>query len=85
MVAFRHDEIGDVAVGPLAEEAGVAVLALGIDPHVEALGHHHHAQRVAHVHLHLARHIMSRTDGIAAHLLQYLYLADEGGFVDGST
>ena len=28
---------------------------------------------------------MSRTDGIAAHLLQYLDLADEGGFVDGST
>ena len=75
----------DVAVAPLLEEAGVAVLALGVDPHVERLGHDHHAQRVANLHLHLARHVVRCTDGIAAHVFHGLHLADEGGLVDGST
>ena len=33
-----------VAVAPFLEETGIAVLALGVDPHVERLGHDHHAQ-----------------------------------------
>ena len=83
--AVGLDEVLDVAVAPLPEEAGVAVLALWIDPHVEALGHDHHAERVAQVHLHLRGHVVGRADGIAAHGLQQLDLADEGGFVDGGT
>ena len=76
-------EVGDVARGPLVEEAGVAVLALGIDPHVETLGHDHHAQRVAEVHLQLGGHVVGGADGIAAHLFHRLDLTDEGGLVDG--
>ena len=44
VVAVGEHEVGDIARGPLVEEAGVAVLALGIDPHVETLGHDHHTQ-----------------------------------------
>ena len=78
-------EVGDVARGPLVEEAGVAVLALGIDPHVETLGHDHHAQRVAEVHLQLRGHVVGGADSIAPHLLHHLDLTDEGGFVDGGS
>ena len=85
VVAVGYDEVGDVPISPLVEEAGVAVLALRIAPHVERLGHDHHAQRVADIHLHLARHVVSRADGIAAHVLQDLDLADERGLVDGGT
>ena len=85
VVAVGYDEVGDVTVGPLVEEACVAVLALRVAPHVERLGHDHHAQRVADVHLHLARHVVSRADGVAAHVLQNLDLADERGLVDGGT
>ena len=35
MVAVGQYEIGDVFVGPLTEEAGVAILALRINPHIE--------------------------------------------------
>ena len=35
MVAIGQYKIGDVLVGPLTEEAGVAILALRIDPHIE--------------------------------------------------
>ena len=43
VVAVGEDEVGDILISPVVEEAGVAVFALGIDPHVEALGHDHHA------------------------------------------
>ena len=84
MVAVVEHKIGDVAVGPFGEEAGVAILALGIDPHVETLGHDHHAHRVAHSHLHRRRHIVGRTDSVGTHLLHHAYLPDKGGLVFGS-
>ena len=83
MVAVGQHEVLHILVAPLLEEAGVAVLALRIDPHVERFGHDHHAQRVAHLHLHLARHVVSRAYGVAAHVLENLYLAYECGLVDG--
>ena len=85
VVAVGHHQVGDVLVGPFFEEACVAVFALGIYPHVEALGHDHHAQRVADVHLPLRRHVVRGAYGVASHLLHGLDLANEGGLVDGST
>ena len=85
MVAVGQDEVLYVAVAPLLEEAGVAVLALGIDPHIERLCHDHHAKGVANLHLHLTGHIVSRTDGVAAHGLHRLNLTDKRRLVDGST
>ena len=85
MVAVGLHQVGNILVGPFVEEAGIAVLALGVQPHVEALGHHHHAQRVAHVHLQLARHVVRRADGVAAHVLQDLDLADNRSLVHRST
>ena len=82
MVAVVAYEVLDVLVGPLVEEAGVAVLALRIAPHVEALGHDHHAQRVVDLHLHCRRHVVGRADGVAAHVFENLHLADERRLVD---
>ena len=48
-----HDEVGEVFIGPLAEETRITVFAFGIDPHVETLGHDHHTQRIADIHLQL--------------------------------
>ena len=95
LITYRpHDDGGMVAVGqhqvlnvllpPVVEETGIAVLALRIDPHVETLGHHHHTERVAEVHLHLRGHIMRGTDSVATHVLHGLDLTDEGTLVDGS-
>ena len=85
MVAVGQHEVLDILLPPLLEETGVAVLALGVDPHVEALGHHHHTEGVAEVHLHLRGHVVRGADGVAAHVLQGLDLADEGTLVDGGT
>ena len=78
-------EIGDVAVAPLLEEAGIAVLAFGIDPHVETLGHGHHTHRVAEVHQQGGGHVVGASDGVASHLLQLADALDEGGLVLGGT
>ena len=52
MVAVVFHEIDDILVSPFLEEGGIAVLAFGIYPHVEALSHNHHTKRVAKLHLH---------------------------------
>ena len=78
-------EVFNILVSPLAEETGVTVLALGINPHVERFGHHHHTQRVVDLHLHRRRHVVARSNSVATHLLQNLHLAYERSFVDGSS
>ena len=85
VAAVGQHQIGDILVGPLTEKACVAVLALRIDPHVEALSHDHHTQRVTDVHLPLARHVMRGAYGVAAHGLHRLDLADKRGLVHGGT
>ena len=58
VVSVDKHEVRDISVGPLVKETGIAILALRIEPHVETLGHDHHTQRVADIHLHLTRHVM---------------------------
>ena len=70
-----------VLVGPFVEEPCIAVPALGIDPHIEALRHHHHSQRVAELHQEFRRHIVCRADGIRPHVLHALYPAYQGRLV----
>ena len=82
MQTVGSDEVLDVAVAPFLEEAGIAVLALFVNPHVETLGHHHHAEGVIHLHLHLAGAVVGGADGIATHRLEQFHLTDEGGLVD---
>ena len=77
MVAMVLHQIGHIPVAPLLEELGVAILALRINPHIEALSHYHHTERVADFHLHGRRHVVGCTDGVATHLLHRLDLADE--------
>ena len=81
MVAMVFHQIGDILIAPLLEELGVAVLALRINPHIEALCHDHHTEGIAEFHLQGRRHIVGGTDGIATHLLHHLDLADEGSLV----
>ena len=78
-------QVGDVLVAPLLEELGIAILALGINPHIKTLSHDHHSQGVTKFHLQGGRHIMGCTDGIAAHLLHHLDLADKSSLVLGSS
>ena len=44
MVAMVLHKICDIPVTPFLEELGVAILALRINPHIEALCHHHHTE-----------------------------------------
>ena len=75
-------EVGDVFLRPFLEEAGVAVLALGINPHVETLCHNHHSEAVAQIHLHCRRHIVRGAYGVTSHLFHQFYLAYQCSLVD---
>ena len=85
MIAVVLYEIDDILIRPFLEEGGIAVLAFGVYPHVETLGHHHHAERIAQLHLESGGHVVGGADGIASHLLHGLDLTDEGSLVFGST
>ena len=81
MVAMVFHQIGDILVAPLLEELGVTVLALRINPHIEALCHHHHTEGITDFHLQGRRHVVGSTDGVATHLLHHLDLTDESCLV----
>ena len=85
MVAMSQHEVCHVLVAPLFEESSVAFFAFRINPHVEALSHNHHAERVAKVHLHLAWHIVRGANGVGTHILHEFDLANQGSLVDSST
>ena len=85
MVAVIEHKVFHVAVSPLLEVEGISVLAFRINPHVEALCHHHHSHRVAYLHLPCRRHIVSRAYGVATHILHCAYLSDECSLVHCST
>ena len=83
MVAVVAHEVLYVAVCPLLEVQRVAVLAFRVYPHVEALRHHHHTHRVAHLHLPRRRHVVRRAYGVASHVLHRANLSYERRFVHG--
>ena len=83
-MAVGEDEVCYVPVCPFLEEACVSVLAFRIYPHVERLSHDHHADRVAQVHLHLRRHVVSCPYGVASHTLQQFQLSQQRRAVYGS-
>ena len=85
MVAVVEHQVADVLLPPLVPIAAVAVAHLRLLPAVKALGHDHHAQAVADFHLHRRGHVVAGADGIGAHGLHHLNLADEGRLVDGGT
>ena len=85
VIAVGQYQIGNVLLPPLIKETGITILTLRIFPHVEALGHHHHTQRIANIHLHLTGHIVRCTNCIATHRLHHLDLSDKCTLVDGGT
>lgn len=46
MVAMMPYEILYILVSPVVEEPCIAVLALGVDSHIETFSHYHHSQGV---------------------------------------
>ena len=85
MIAVRQHQMGEVALAPFVEILRVTVLAFGIAPHVETLGHDHHSQRVVHLHLHLRGQVVGGSYGISSHVLQRLDLTDERCLVERRT
>ena len=69
----------------LVEETCISVLAFGYFPHIEALGHHHHAHLVADIHLPGAGCVVRCANGIAPHLLEQAHLTPEGILIEGGT
>ena len=85
MVAVVEHQVADVLLPPLVPVTAVAVAHLGLLPAVETLSHDHHAQAVADFHLHRRGHVVAGADGIGAHGLHHLDLADKGGLIDSGT
>ena len=85
VVAVAQDEVGEVALVPLVEEAGVVVLGLAAAPHVERLVHHDESHRVAHGQQFRGRRVVARADGVHAHRLQLHELAVQGVLAQGGT
>ena len=84
MIAVAEDQILDIPVAPLCKEACIPIFAFRINPHIEAFGHDHHSHGVANLHLPGRRHIVGRTNSIAAHILEDAQLAYECSLVDSS-
>ena len=83
VVAVAHHQVGQVALVPLVEEAGVVVLRLAPPPHVEALVHDDEPHRVAHVQQLGGGGIMRTAYGVHAHRLQLHQLAVQGVLMQG--
>ena len=84
MVAVAQHKVGEVALRPLVEEAGIVVLSLAAAPHVERLVHDDESHGVAHGKEFGGGRIMRATDGVGAHLLEYPELAVEGVLIHRS-
>ncbi len=82
VIAVRLHKSRNITVAPFLKESGIAVFAFWINPHVEALGHNHHAKRIAHVHLDLRWMVVRRANGIASHVLKLLDLPYDSRFID---
>ena len=78
MVTISHHQVGQIALMPLVEEAGIVVLCLAATPHVKRLIHDDQSHRVAHIQQFRCWRVMRRTDGVDTHLLQLRQLAVQG-------
>ena len=85
MIAVAQHQVGEVALMPLVEEAGIVVLCLTASPHVEALVHYDDAHSVAHVQQLGCGRVMRAADGIDTHGLELGEFAMEGIFVKCGT
>ena len=84
MVTVAPHHVGEVALMPLIEEAGIVVLRLPSAPHVETLVHDDEAHRVAHIEQLRSGRIMTATDGVDTHLLQFEELPVQSVFIECS-
>ena len=85
MVAVAADEVGQVALVPFIEVAGIVVRRLLLAPHVEGLIHHDEAHAVAEVQQLRCGRVVRTADAVAAHLLQNFQLTLQGTDIDGRT
>ena len=84
VVTVAQDQVRQVALVPLVEEAGIVVLRLLAPPHVEALVHHDQSHRVAHVQQLRGRRIVRRADRVHTHRLEFRELTMQGILIEGS-
>ena len=70
VVAEVVQHVDHVALGPLVEEAVVAVLAFGHVPLVEGLDHHHESHLVAQLDKLRVGHVVRGAYGVAPHILE---------------
>ena len=83
VVAVPADHVAQVALAPLVEVLAVAVLELGLPPHVERLVHHQEAHAVGGVQQLGCGRIVAGADRVRAHPLQDLELALDRASVHG--
>ena len=85
MVAVAENQVGEVALVPLVEEAGIVVLRLLTSPHIERFVHHDQSHRIAHIEQFGCWRIMRAADRIHTHRLEFGKFAVEGIFIQCCT
>ena len=83
VVAVARHHVADVGRRPLAEEAGVVVLVLGLVPAVERLVHHQEAHPIGHVQQLRRGRVVGRAKRVDAHALEHLQVLLDRAVVDG--
>ena len=83
MIAVAEDEVGEVTLMPLIEEAGIVVLRLLAAPHIETLVHNDQSHRVAHVQQFRGWRVVRATDSVHAHRLEFRKFAMQGVLIEG--
>ena len=84
VIAVVLHHIGDIPFPPLVELFVIVILGLSTVPYIERLNHHHHTHLVAQFNQLRVRHVMTRTNCIATHVLQHRYLVTQRIFVHRS-
>ena len=85
MITVAPDKVGEVALMPFVEEAGIVVLCFLSAPHVEAFVEDDDTHSVAHVEQLRCRRVMSASKGVDTHFLQPCQLTVHGILVERGT
>ena len=84
VVTVTKNQIGEVSLVPLIEEAGIVVLGLLASPHVERFVHDYQSHGVTHIQQLRGRRIVRTTDRVHTHSLEFHEFTMKGILVKGS-
>ena len=85
MVTVTENQIGEVSLVPLIEEAGIVVLGLLASPHVERFVHDYQSHGVTHIQQLRGRRIVRTADRVHTHSLEFHEFTMKGILVKGCT